>query len=158
MKTKRKAVRRVTSAFPLECVEVTVFDQDKGSHDLHLQTQPVISDLGLSDSLLDSANQNLCKPKVGGGEISTATDYGEETVTIGAMEDDTFSVDHECCYATAVSVDHPSQSSLRVRDPCVAVPVQTTGACHVNYALAHMLCCLSIEICLFFKRVRLIVF
>ena len=128
MKTKKKAVRRVTSAFPLECIEVSVFDQEEGSHDLHLQTQPIMSDLGGSDSLLNSVNQTPCKARVGGSEISTVANYGEEAITIGAIEDDTFSVDPEFCYTSAMSVDQPSQSSLHTRDPCVGAPVQTTGA------------------------------
>ena len=150
MKTKKKAVRRVTSAFPLECIEVSVFDQEEGSHDLHLQTQPIISDLGGSHSLLSSVNQNPCKASLGGSEISTDISYGEEAMTIDVIEDDTFSVDPEFCCASAMSVDQPSQSSLHTRDPCVAAPVQTTDAYHVNYALVPMLCCLSIEICMFF--------
>ena len=129
---------------------MSVFDQEEGSHDLHLQTQPIMSDLGGSDSLLNSVNQTPCKARLGGSEISTATNYGEEAITIGAIEDDTFSVEHEFCCTSAMSVDQPSQSSMHTRDPCVAVPVQTTGAYHVNYALVPMLCCLSIEICMLF--------
>ena len=104
-----------------------------------------MSDLCGSDSLLNLVNQTPCKARLSGSEISTSANYGEEAITIGAIEDDTFSVDHECCCASAMSVDQPSQSSLHTRDPCVGADVQTTGACHVNYALVPMLCCLSIE-------------
>ncbi|PWA74562.1 hypothetical protein CTI12_AA250600 [Artemisia annua] len=121
MKTRKKAVRRVTSALPLEYIELSGFDQEEESHDLHLQPQTIMSDLGGSDSLLNSVNESPCKARLTASELCTAANYREEAITIGATEDGTFSVDYECCYASAMCLWISLLRVVHIRVMCASV-------------------------------------
>ncbi|PWA61719.1 hypothetical protein CTI12_AA370850 [Artemisia annua] len=122
MKTKKKAVRRVTSLLPLESVELSSFDQEGEFHGMHLQPETIISDLGSVDPLLNSVNESPCKARLTTSDLCTAANYREEAITEGARKDGTFSVNYECCYASPICL---WISLLRVvHIPLMCAPVQ----------------------------------
>ena len=78
MKTKKKAVRRVTSVLPLEPMQVSSFYQQAESHGLHLQPKAIVSDLGRADLLLNLVSQSSCKASLSTDDLCVAANYREK--------------------------------------------------------------------------------
>ncbi|PWA75257.1 hypothetical protein CTI12_AA242700 [Artemisia annua] len=109
MKTKKKAIRRITSVPPFESIELSGFDQEVESHALHSQPETMVSGVGSLDPFLSSVSEASCKPRLGTGHSCTSTGYREEPMTESTREDGTFNVNYECGCVNAVFVGQPSE-------------------------------------------------
>ncbi|PWA95062.1 hypothetical protein CTI12_AA010730 [Artemisia annua] len=139
MKTKKKAIRRITSLPPLESIELSGFDQEVESHGLHLQPETMVSGLGSLDPFLSSVSEASCKARLGANHSCTGTGYREEAMTESIREDGTFNVNYECGYTSVVFVDQPSQSTPHTAHVCTSTAVQTTDGCNVQGSRARSL-------------------
>ncbi|PWA85880.1 hypothetical protein CTI12_AA146080 [Artemisia annua] len=146
MKTKKRAIRRVTCMPSLEPVDLCHFAQEKESAILDLESETMVSAIGSVDGPLDSLSKRLCKDRLATSQVSTGSDSVQQANTESRKEGDTFNVDYQCRHTNPVFLEQPFQSILHVADgeaakgsgrdfecyTAAGPPVQITDECSVQ--------------------------
>ncbi|PWA79205.1 hypothetical protein CTI12_AA132100 [Artemisia annua] len=127
MKTKKKAIRRVTSVPPLESIELSSFDERLECHGLHSQPEAIVSGVGGLDLFLTSVGEASSRSSLGARHSCTRTSYREELMRGSSVGDSTFDVSSDCGCATPMFVDRLSENASHAAHVCTGPAEQTTG-------------------------------
>ena len=140
MKTKKRAIRRVTCVPSLDHVDVAQFPEEKECATLDLGLDNMVTAIGGVDVCLDRLSKRVCKDTPVASHVSSDIHSAQYQTTGARKEPD------------PVFLKQPFQSMLHVPDggtvegcssdfECSAItspPVQITGAYHVCCALPFM--------------------
>ena len=90
MKTKRKAIRRVSYVPSLESINLCGFAGEKGTAVLDLESEAMVSGTGGVDVSLDPVSKRLCRGKGATSQFSTGSGSIQSENTQSREEGDTF--------------------------------------------------------------------
>lgn len=145
MKTKKRAIRRVTCVPSLDHVDVAQFPQEKDCSTLDLGLDTIVPGIGSVGVCLDRLSKRLCERSPVASHVSSAIDHEQSQTPEARKEPDAFIVDRQCNHTDPVFFKQPFQSMVRVanRVPVESCssdfgcsnntnqPVQTAGTYHV---------------------------
>ncbi|PWA39587.1 hypothetical protein CTI12_AA570420 [Artemisia annua] len=126
MKTKKRAIRRVTCVPSLDHVNVAHCPEEKECSVLGLALDSMVTGVGSVDVCLDSVSKRQCKDRPVTGHVSSDTHSVQQQYTGTRKESDTFFV--RCESHRTDPVVEGSASDFRC-GPINSPPVQKTGQC-----------------------------
>lgn len=145
MKTKKRAIRRVTCVPSLDHVDVAQFPEEKECTTLDLGLDNMVLGIGCVDVCLDRLSKRLCKDSPVASHVSSGIASAQYQTTGARKEPHALIVERQCNHTDLVFLKQPFQSMLHVANgvsvescssdfECSAItglPVQTAGTYHV---------------------------